>query len=123
MSDEPGSARSDPPAADDPAADDPDASAGDEVEFELALADPDLSLDSLAEGRALKAEFIANFGAWFDGQVRPLLRRVHLAGGEPQLLVNDVAALLQNIADSIYFPVEADDDADDEAGDEPDQDG
>ncbi len=84
--------------------------------FVMSVADPDLSLDSLVEGRTLKAEFISNFGTWFDDQLRPLLRRVHSAGGEPQLLVNDLAALMQNIADSIYFPLDdgdGDDDGDD----------
>ena len=88
--------------------------------FVMAVADPDLSLDSLVEGRTLKAEFISNFGTWFDDQLRPLLRRVHGAGGEPQLLVNDLAALMQNIADSIYFPL---DDGDDGDGDDGDGDG
>jgi hypothetical protein len=85
---------------------------------ELALADPDISLDSFPEGRALKAQFIANFGTWFDGEVRPLLRRVHQAGGEPQLLVNDIAGLLQNIAEFIVFPAddEDDEDEDDDSG-------
>lgn len=85
----------------------------------MAVADPDLSLDSLVEGRALKAEFIANFGTWFDDQLRPLLRRVHIAGGEPQLLVNDLAALMQNIADSIYFPLAGEGDEDDDPADAP----
>lgn len=88
--------------------------------FVMAVADPDLSLDSLSEGRALKAEFIANFGTWFDDQLRPLLRRVHAGGGEPQLLVNDLAALMQHIADSIYFPIESDDDHDDDDHDDDD---
>ena len=84
--------------------------ANEDEAFVMAVADPDLSLDSLVEGRTLKAEFIASFGTWFDDQLRPLLRRVHIAGGEPQLLVNDLAALMQNIADSIYFPLDVDDD-------------
>jgi hypothetical protein len=97
------------PAAAGPGTDDPS---------ELALADPDISLDSFPEGRALKAQFIANFGAWFDGEVRPLLRRVHQAGGEPQLLVNDIAALLQNVAEFIVFPADDEDeeDEDDDSG-------
>ena len=83
----------------------------------VAMADPDLSLDSLAEGRALKTHFIANFGSWFESEVRPLLRRVHAAGGEPQMLVNDLAAFMATIADSIVFPLADEDDDEGEPAD------
>ena len=89
-------------------------------EFALAVADPLLTLDSLAEGRHLKFEYIEHFGSWFHEEFRPLLRRVHLAGGEPQLLVNDLAALMHNVADSIFFDVAADDEDDDADEDEDD---
>ena len=90
-------------------------------DLDLALADPDLSLDSTPETRALKAQFVANFGVWFEGEVRPLLRRVHAAGGEPQLLVNDLADFLHTIAESIVFPVEDAGDGDDDEGDGADE--
>ncbi len=101
-----------------------DATDGTDV-ADLALADPDLSLDSIPEGRVLKAQFIEMFGTWFSSDFRPLLRRVHAAGGEPQLLVNDLAALMSHVADSIVVDVaerdlEVDPDADDPDADDPD---
>ncbi len=62
-------------------------------------------LNETEEGRAIAAGFVAAFGEFVSGQVRPVLREVADGGGEPQLLVNGLAALLRQVADSIEFPV------------------
>ncbi len=62
-------------------------------------------LNETEEGRAIAAGFVAVFGEYVSGQVRPILRDVATAGGEPQLLVNGLAELLRQVADSIEFPV------------------
>lgn len=57
-------------------------------------------------GREIAARFVRVFGALVANEVRPLLREVSQAGGEPQLLVNGLAALLRTTADSIEFPLD-----------------
>jgi hypothetical protein len=61
-------------------------------------------LSDSAEGRAIATEFIATFGDFVSERVRPQLRAVAAAGGEPQLLVNGLAQLLRSVADSIELP-------------------
>lgn len=58
-----------------------------------------------AEGRAIAAAFIAAFGEFVTGNLRPVLRDVAAAGGEPQLLVNGLAQMLRDVADSVEFPI------------------
>ena len=65
-------------------------------------------LNETEEGRAIAAGFVGVFGDYISGQVRPILRDVASAGGEPQLLVNGLAELLRQVADSIEFPIGAD---------------
>lgn len=57
-------------------------------------------------GREIAARFVRAFGAFVANDVRPLLREVAQSGGEPQLLVNGLAALLRTTADSIEFPLD-----------------
>jgi hypothetical protein len=71
-------------------------------------------LSETAEGRVIAAAFIASFGEFVSGSVRPVLREVADAGGEPQLLVNGLAQLMREVAASMEFPVGAD-----RAGDHP----
>ncbi len=56
------------------------------------------------EGRVIAAEFVATFGAFVSQTVRPLLREVSEAGGEPQLLVNGLAELMRSVAGSLELP-------------------
>lgn len=61
-------------------------------------------LSESAEGRTIATEFVAAFGAFVAEKVRPQLRSVAAAGGEPQLLVNGLAELMRSVADSIELP-------------------
>ena len=61
-------------------------------------------LSESAEGRAIAAAFVATFGAFVSDTVRPILRDVAAAGGEPQLLVNGLAQMLRDVADTVEFP-------------------
>lgn len=65
-------------------------------------------LSETAEGRAIAAAFIASFGEFVTGSVRPVLRDVADGGGEPQLLVNGLAQLMREVAASMEFPLGAD---------------
>ena len=69
------------------------------VEIERAV------LNETDEGRAIAADFVALFGDFVSGRVRPLLRQIAARGGEPQLVVNGLAELLRGVADSIEFPI------------------
>jgi hypothetical protein len=62
-------------------------------------------LSDSEEGRAISAAFIAAFGEFVAGTVRPILQDVAQRSGEPQLLVNGLAQMLREVADSIEFPV------------------
>jgi len=62
-------------------------------------------LSDSPEGRTIAAAFIAAFGEFVSGTVRPALREVAEAGGEPQLLVNGLAEMLRDVADTIEYPV------------------
>jgi hypothetical protein len=64
-------------------------------------------LSESPEGRAISAGFIAALGAFMTDMVRPILRDVAGAGGEPQLLVNGLAQMLRDVADSMEFPASA----------------
>ena len=63
-------------------------------------------LNDSAEGKDIAAGFVRVFGSFVSNEVRPVLRRVSLEGGEPQLLVNGLAELLRATADSIEFPLD-----------------
>jgi hypothetical protein len=63
-------------------------------------------LNESLEGREISAGFVRFFGAFLSNEVRPLLRRVANDGGEPQLLMNGLAALLRSTADEIEFPLD-----------------
>jgi hypothetical protein len=60
------------------------------------------------EGRAVSAAFIRMFGEFVTSEVRPTLRDVAASGGQPQLLVNGLAQLLREVADSMELPLGAD---------------
>jgi len=62
-------------------------------------------LSDSPEGRAMAAAFIATFGDFISNTVRPVLRGVADAGGEPQLLVNGLAQMLRDVAECVEFPV------------------
>lgn len=80
----------------------------DELGFEFELIEIERAvLNETEEGRALAADFIAVFGDFVSERVRPRLRDIAAAGGEPQLLVNGLAELLRGVADSIEFPIGA----------------
>jgi hypothetical protein len=64
-------------------------------------------LSDSAEGRVIARAFIETFGDFVSGSVRPVLRDVGAAGGEPQALVNGLAQLLRDVADSMEFPLGA----------------
>lgn len=75
-----------------------------------------ISIDSKAEidravlnesehGRLIASGFVTTFGDFISTEVRPILREVAAAGDDPQLLVNGLAELLRQIAQSIEFPV------------------
>jgi hypothetical protein len=59
------------------------------------------------EGRAIASGFVALFGSFVADQVRPVLRDVAADGGEPQHLVNGLAQLLREVADSIEMAPDA----------------
>lgn len=61
-------------------------------------------LSDTAEGRTIAAAFISTFGEFVSGTVRPVLQEVAGAGGEPQLLVNGLAQMLRDVADTVEFP-------------------
>jgi hypothetical protein len=65
-------------------------------------------LGETPEGKAIAAAFIASFGEFVSGSVRPVLREVADAGGEPQLLVNGLAQLMREVAASLEFPIATD---------------
>ena len=75
--------------------------------------DPDVvviervALGESDEGKSIAAAFVEDFGRYMEQDVRPVLRRVAAAGGEPQLLVNGLAELLRLTADTIESPVGA----------------
>lgn len=62
-------------------------------------------LNETEHGRAIAAAFVAVFGDFVATDVRPILREVATAGEEPQLLVNGLAELMRQIAESIEFPI------------------
>ena len=62
-------------------------------------------LNDSPQGQQIATAFIATFGEYVTTSVRPVLREVADDGGEPQLLVNGLASLLRQVADSIEFPV------------------
>ena len=64
-------------------------------------------LSESPEGRAISASFIDTFGEFVASEVRPILRDVAAAGGEPQLLMNGLAQLLREVADSVELPLGA----------------
>jgi len=64
-----------------------------------------VALGESDEGKLIAAAFVEDFGRYMDREVRPVLRRVAGAGGEPQLLVNGLAELLRLTADTIEYPV------------------
>jgi NAD(P)-dependent dehydrogenase (short-subunit alcohol dehydrogenase family) len=72
----------------------------DEAVIERAL------LSDTAEGRALAARLVELFGGFMADEVRPVLRRIALDGGEPQLTVNALAELLRHTADATEKPIE-----------------
>jgi hypothetical protein len=63
-------------------------------------------LNESEDGREVAARFVQVFGDFVRDDVRPVLRRVAAAGGEPQLLVNGLAELMRSIAESIEFPLD-----------------
>lgn len=63
------------------------------------------TLSDSDDGRTIAAGFVACFGEFVSGSVRPILRRVAEEGGEPQLLVNGLAELMRQVAGSIEMPV------------------
>jgi hypothetical protein len=63
-------------------------------------------LNESAEGQRVVAAFVRSFGAFVTDELRPVLRRAAVAGDEPQLIVNGVAALLRSTADAIEFPLD-----------------
>jgi hypothetical protein len=78
---------------------------------ELAGADPwdagiaRAVLSESERGRTIAAGLIASFGEFMSATVRPILREVAEEGGEPQLLVNGLAQMLRDVADSMEFPL------------------
>jgi hypothetical protein len=77
-----------------------------EIEFDLGRLDRAV-LSETDEGQAVAAEFVAVFGEFVRDQVRPRLRDIAADGGEPQLLVNGLAELMRQVADTIEFPIGA----------------
>ena len=63
-------------------------------------------LNDSAEGKDIAAGFVRVFGSFVSNEVRPILRKVAIEGGEPQLLVNGLAELLRSMADAIEFPLD-----------------
>lgn len=77
-----------------------------EPELELDFGGIDRAvLNESEHGQAVAAGFVAMFGEFVRTEVRPRLREIAAAGEEPQLVVNGLAELLRNVADSIEFPV------------------
>jgi len=76
-----------------------------EIEFDGPLVIERAELNESEEGRALAGEFVALFGAFVSDRVRPVLREIAERGEEPQLIVNGLAQLLRQVADSIEWPV------------------
>ncbi len=66
------------------------------------------------EGRRIASRFVEVFGAFVSDDVRPLLRDVAAAGEEPQLLLNGLASLLREVADSIEMAPGASRDGDED---------
>jgi hypothetical protein len=64
-----------------------------------------VALNDSPEGKAIAAAFVDQFGRFVNESVRPVLRQVADAGGEPQLLMNGLAELMRLTADSIEFPL------------------
>jgi hypothetical protein len=62
-------------------------------------------LNDTEEGRRIAAMFVKVFGDFVTTNVRPVLVQVAGDGGEPQLLVNGLAALLRATAEAIEFPL------------------
>jgi hypothetical protein len=78
----------------------------DDLTFDFTLVEIERAvLNESEEGRALAAAFVDVFGAFVIDTVRPRLRDVATAGGEPQLVVNGLAELLRRVADAIEFPI------------------
>ncbi|MFN8039184.1 MAG: hypothetical protein U0Q07_08245 [Acidimicrobiales bacterium] len=73
---------------------------GDDPAIERAV------LNESDEGRRIQALFVSAFGAFVRDELRPVLRDVAGAGGQPQLLVNGLADLLRSVADQIEFPLD-----------------
>ncbi len=63
-------------------------------------------LNDTEEGRRIAAMFVKMFGEFVTSSVRPVLVTVASDGGEPQLLVNGLAALLRATAEAIEFPLD-----------------
>ena len=80
----------------------------DEVELDEDEVIERAVLNDSEEGRAIAAAFVAEFGSFVSETVRPVLRQVALDGGRPQLLVNGLAELMRQVADSIEMPIDAD---------------
>jgi hypothetical protein len=77
-----------------------------DIDFDLDIVEVERAvLNESDEGRIIASEFIALFGDFVSRQVRPKLRQVAAEDREPQLLVNGLAELLRNVADSIEFPI------------------
>jgi hypothetical protein len=64
-------------------------------------------LSDSPEGREIAAAFIAAFGEFVSESVRPVLRDLDAAGGQPQALVNGLAQLMRDVADSMELPLGA----------------
>jgi hypothetical protein len=80
----------------------------DELEIDLDFGRLDrVVLNESEEGQAVAAEYVAAFGEFVREQLRPRLRAIAADGGEPQLLVNGLAELMRQVADTIEFPVSA----------------
>ena len=63
-------------------------------------------LNESAAGREIAASFVRVFGDFVATAVRPVLVQEAATGGEPQLLVNGLAALLRSTAATIEFPLD-----------------
>lgn len=80
-----------------------DESAGLEIDGPLEI--ERAVLNQTEHGRTIASGFVAMFGDFVSSQMRPVLREVAEAGEEPQLLVNGLAELMRQIAESIEFPI------------------
>jgi hypothetical protein len=63
-------------------------------------------LNDSAAGREIAAGFVRVFGDFVATTMRPVLVQEAAAGGEPQLLMNGLAALLRSTAATIEFPLD-----------------